>query len=117
MEVTNSDIVGILHTYGAGRVEQHEPPGEPLWADARAAHLGAQLANDADLASGKRVRATTEVAEVGSVISVLSSSLKIVRFTGWVGTTSCLLRLGHLQSRQPQRKWNQKLEVANRITS
>ena len=90
MEVTNSDIVGILHTYGAGRVEQHEPPGEPLWADARAAHLGAQLANDADLASGKLVRATTEVAEVGSVISVLSSSLKIVGFTGWVGTISCL---------------------------
>ena len=49
------------HTYGAGRVDEHEPPREPLPAAAGGAHLVADVADDADLALGLLVLAAPEV--------------------------------------------------------
>ena len=48
-------------TYGARRVDEHEPPREPLPAVAGGAHLVANVADHADLALGLLVLAAPEV--------------------------------------------------------
>ena len=48
-------------TYGARRVDEHEPPGEPLAAAPGGAHLVANVSDDADLALGLLVLAASEV--------------------------------------------------------
>ena len=54
------------HTYGARRVQEHEPPGEPLGADSRGAHVGAD-ADDTQLPCGQLVCAAPEVGKVSPV--------------------------------------------------
>merc|ERR1719422_1798594 len=60
--------------YGARRVDEHEPPREPLPAVAGGAHLVADVADDADLALGLLVLAAqcgeVAVLPVGGAVAV-----------------------------------------------